>query len=263
MALRLPSARQRRTWSRLDEEFNLGVWQPQLRWDYLAPHQQGLFGVFLDFSFSDSLQVLFFTSPLYLPDQGPNYQLNDGEFTSGNRWFIPPQSRVALFNGSMSGAGAPLFFAIDRPAEEKIILHSSFGIGFKYQAPNDPFWIQANYAYKPENQIHLGIEPTGDLGGSNPVEITALIHATVINSHVFTVESGFDRIDDHGYISLTGDFPNSSGFPSTYRESPLSSMIIVGGAYQHSLAAWLHVPMWLKYAYLKVFDVHTRAMRMV
>src|SRR5690606_33789215 len=46
----LTIGRQKRVWSELDQEFNLGVWQPQLRWDYLAPIQQGLTGVFFDIS---------------------------------------------------------------------------------------------------------------------------------------------------------------------------------------------------------------------
>jgi len=93
-----------------------------------------------------------FTSPLFLPDQGPNYQLNNGQFTSSNRWFMEPQSRVAMFGGSRQ---APLYFEIDQPSEEQIIMNSSFGLGVSYQS-SSPFWFAANYAYKPQNQIHLG-----------------------------------------------------------------------------------------------------------
>ncbi len=93
----LTIGRQKRTWSRLDEQFHLGVWQPQLRWDYLAPIQQGLTGVFFDWSLSTNLNFTFFTSPLHIPDQGPQFRLENGQFMSANRWFAQPTSRVALF----------------------------------------------------------------------------------------------------------------------------------------------------------------------
>jgi hypothetical protein len=92
---------------------------------------------------------------------------------------------------------------------------------------------------------------------SIPLQVDAVIHPVVIKHNVITMETGFDRIDDRGYVSVTGDFPNSSGFPTTYFESPLDSMLIAGGAYQYYLYRWVGVPTWVKVAYLKVFDVHS------
>src|SRR5207248_745849 len=103
----------------------------------------------------------------------------------------------------------------------------SFGLGLAYQPPT-PFWAALNYAYKPQNQIHLGVEckNCANIGGTGPVEVTAVIHPTIVKHHVVTLESGFDRHDDAGYFSFTGDFPNGSGFPADYEESPLDSMMI-------------------------------------
>jgi len=249
--------RQKRTWSHLDEEFNLGVWQPQLRWDYLEPQQEGLIAVFFDFALSHEVSLTLFTSPLFLPDQGPNYQLVDGQFSSSNRWFSQPQSRVALFSQSGISPDTPLYFQIDRPAEERIIMNSSFGLGLNYHSASG-FWSAFNYAYKPQNQLHLGIECTTCLNISGPLAVTAIIHPEVIKHHVLTLESGFDGKDVNGYLSLTGDFPNTSDFPSSYAESPLDSMLIAGGAFQHYIFSWLGVPSWLKYSYVKIFDVQSR-----
>ncbi len=262
----LTIGRQKRNWSYLDEEFNLGVWQPQLRWDYLAPKQQGLTGVFFDWSLSSNLHFSFFTSPLFLPDQGPNYALDNGRFTSSNRWFSPPQSRVALFDGTPYAKDTPLYYKIDRPSEEDILMHSSFGFGVRYEGPG-PFWTQVNYAYKPRNQIHLGIEcekcailsgSSAGASGAAPVEINAVIHPTIIKHHVITWETGLDRIDDRGWISLTGDFPNSSGFPANYEESPLNSAMIAGATYQHYVFSWFGKPSWLKYSYMQMFDLQNK-----
>ena len=261
--LSLTVGRQRRTWSRLDEEFNFGVWQPQLRWDYLSPKQEGLTGIFIDLVADEKFQVTFFTSPIYLPDQGPNFQLNDGKFSSSNRWFMQPTSRVAIFPEAGIGPDAPLYFQINRPAEEQVIMNSSFGLGVSYQ-PTKETWLNLNYAYKPQNQIHLGFEcpvnVCGNIGGPTPLDITVVIHPMVVKHHVLTAETGFDTVDSKGYLSLTGDFPNSSDFPAgaRYMESPLDSMMIAGAAYQHYMFDVLGVPSWMKVAYLKVFNVQSK-----
>ena len=248
----LTIGRQRRTWSRLDEEFNLGVWQPQLRWDYLAPVQQGLTGVFFDWSLAPNLNFTFFTSPLNVPDQGPQFQLKNGQFESGNRWFAQPTSRMAIFPNTAMAIDAPLYFELDKPTEEDLVMHSSFGFGLQYQTPQ-AFWTQFSYAYKPRNQIHIGLECANCVLVGAPMEITAVIHPKIIKHHVVTWEMGFDRIDDRGWLSITADVPNTSGFPREWAEASLDPAIMVGASYQHYVR-WYR-PSWLHYSYLHTFDV--------
>ena len=251
----LTIGRQKRLWSRLDQEFNLGIWQPQLRWDYLRPMQQGLTGVFFDWSLSSALRFSFFTSPVFIPDQGPNFVLRAGHFSSANRWFAPPQSRVQLFENTPYASAAPLYFKIQRPSEEDIVMHSSFGFGVNYQS-SGPFWSQVSYAYKPRNQIHLGIECANCTSiSSGPPEITAVIHPKIVKHNVLTWEGGFDRVDDKGWLSLTGDVPLKSGFPAAYAESPLNTMIVTGFGYQHYVRPWFGVPSWLEYSYMRTFEI--------
>lgn len=255
--MQLTVGRQKRRWSRLDEEFNLGIWQPQLRWDYLEPKPQGLTGFFLDVKATKNLNFVFFTSPVFLPDQGPNYQLKNGEFTSGNRWFREPQSRISLFSDTKFAKDSPLYFEIDRPETEKIVLNSSFGLGAEYVS-DGPFWVSANYAYKPRNQLHLGVECANCALLTSPaLEVTAVIHPTVIKDHVVTFESGLKGEDDNAWISLTGDFPGRSDFPSDYEESPLSSVLIFGGAVEHNMASILGFASWLKLGYLQSYALKT------
>lgn len=248
----LTIGRQKRTWSKLDEEFNLGVWQPQLRWDYLAPIQQGLTGVFFDWSLSSQLRFTFFTSPLAIPDQGPSYQLHNGKFTSDNRWFEQPHSRLQ-YQGNNLSKDAPLYFKLDRPSEEDMVMHSSFGLGLQYQI-NPTFWSNFNYAYKPRNQIHLGIECSNCVDITN-FEVNAVIHPKIVMHHVATWEAGFERTDDRAWVSVTGDFPNSSGFPEVYYQASLDSWIIAGGAYQHYFHRLVGKPSWLQYSYMRAFQV--------
>jgi hypothetical protein len=253
----LTIGRQKRSWSHLDEEFNLGIWQPQLRWDYLNPVQQGLTAVFMDWNLGSGVKLTLFTSPIHLPDQGPQFNLNQGKFESSNRWFVQPQSQIQLFSGTRFSDDVPLYFELDKPAEEEMIMHSSFGFAFNYQGDQSPFWTQVAYAYKPRNQIHLGIECTNcvNIGADPaPVEITALIHTKIINHHVLTWETGFNRIDDQGWISMTGDFPNSSGMPEGYEEAPLNSSFVLGAGYKHYIRDWVKLPSWLQYSYMRLWE---------
>lgn len=257
--MNLTIGRQKRTWSRLDEEFNLGVWQPQLRWDYLAPVQQGLTGVFFDWDVSRQLRLTFFTSPVAIPDQGPSYRLSNGQFQSSNRWFEQPHSRLS-FQGTRQSKEAPLYFKLDKPSEEEIIMHPSFGLGVHYKSES-PFFAQANYAYKPRNQIHLGLEcdACGNLGGPQPLEVTAIIHPKIVNHHVFTLETGFERIDDSGWISGIVDVPNDSGFPEAYQEAPLTPVFIAGVGYQHHIGELIGRPALMRYSYMKAFELKSES----
>jgi len=244
----LTIGRKKRQWSRLDEEFNLGVWQPQLRWDYLAPTQQGLTGVFFDWSLSSNLHFTFFTSPLFIPDQGPEFQLRGGRFFSANRWFAPPNPSLSLFQDTGFAKEAPLYFQIERPPNSEIFTHSSFGFSLNYQS-GGAIWSQVSYAYKPRNQIHIGIESAN---AASPYEINAVMHPKVVSHNVLTWETGFDRVDDRGWMSLTADLPLASGFPSTFAEPALDNLAIGGFAYQHYIRPWLGVPSWLQYSYMRV-----------
>ncbi|MGE4132205.1 MAG: hypothetical protein AB7F86_11245 [Bdellovibrionales bacterium] len=259
--LTLTVGRKRRTWSRLDEQFALGVWQPQLRWDYLAPIQQGLTGIFLDWRMTRQFKTVFYTSPIHLPDQGPQYRLKDGQFYSSNRWFQQPTGAIRLFNETRYAEDVPLHFEIDQPSNDELFVQSGFGLGLEYDHDNG-FWSHLNLAYKPRNQIHLGIECQNCAtlgGGPSPLEITARIHPKTVKHFVATWETGFQKVDHRGWISLTGDFPGTSGFPAEYEEASLDSNAIVGAAYQHALSPdWVGRPMWLQYSYVRVLDLAKR-----
>lgn len=249
--------REKRHWSRVDEEFNLGIWQPQLRWDYLNPVQQGLTGLFFDLKFSESLNVTLFTSPVSIPDQGPQFKLREGRFESSNRWFVQPQSRLQMFQGTRFSDEVPLYFELDKPAEEEMIMHSSFGMAVNYKPEETPFFVQASYAYKPRNQIHLGIECANcvNIGADPaPVEITALIHPKIVKHHVATLEGGFNRVDDQGWVSVTGDVPNSSGMPESYEEAPLNKSIVAGIGYRRFIRGLVRRPSWIGVSYMRMWE---------
>ncbi len=73
-------------WSLLDEQWSLSLWQPHFRWDSVNPDPQGLTGFFAHYS-QPNWKLILFASPIFIPDQGPQVVVKDGELLSSNRWF--------------------------------------------------------------------------------------------------------------------------------------------------------------------------------
>lgn len=137
------------TWSVGEEMWNLGLYQPQFRWNPLDVENQGLFGIFYEKKSGD-LQLNLFGTPFYIPDQGPNYEFKDGQFAASNPYFTPPPQSI-LFQSVL----LPIDYNIIKPEFSDIVLQSGFGIQIKYQ--DSQGWF-ANLAgtYKPSNQIAFG-----------------------------------------------------------------------------------------------------------
>lgn len=141
--------RKLQNWSSLDSIWNLGVYQPQFKWNPLLPENQGLTGIF--YNKKDGLMNLtLFASPLYIPDQGASYELKDGQFQSSNPWFASPPQNIK-FGGQL----LPIDYEIARPEVSSVIFQTQYGADFKY---GDRFGYFANLAgmYKPSNQLALG-----------------------------------------------------------------------------------------------------------
>ncbi|MAV92295.1 MAG: hypothetical protein CL676_12825 [Bdellovibrionaceae bacterium] len=226
--VRVSIGRQKRTWSELDESLGLGVWQPQLRWDYLNPIQQGLTGAFFDMKF-DSLDVTLYGSPIFLPDQGPQFQVKEGRIESANRWFWKPQNRLRLGEDSSN-----LFYELETPKVDEIVMNPSLG-GMMKVDPEGPLEVQLAYAYKPMNQFFIGYECSGcvdPLTGDG----TAKIHPMVVNHHVFTAESRWVREEDRFLFSWTVDRPNDPKIPSDWGGSELRPVSIPGVGYERKFS---------------------------
>ena len=219
--------RQRRTWSEFDQRLALGIWQPQLRWDYLDPIQQGLTGAFFDLDV-DALHMTLFASPIFLPDQGPQFRLNEGRFESPNRWFWQPQTRIRFANETSN-----LYYNLETPRVEEIVMNPSLGAMMQVD-PEGPLFIRLAYAYKPMNQFFLGIECSGCV---DPVttDSTATVHPLVVNHHVLTMESSWIRESDRFLISWTMDRPVDPNIPADWwAGSELKPVSIPGVSYENN-----------------------------
>ena len=247
MGIRWTVGRQKRHWSHFDEEFGMGIWQPQLRWDYLNPIQQGLTGLFFDFAPTRSVSLSFFASSLFLPDQGPNFHMRDGQFASSNRWFWSPRLTAHIFNQT-----PPVSYSVDMPPLSDVVFQPSLGGQLRFESRSTPWWGQVAYAYKPMNQLHLGYECNKCVGLGN-LGPTATIHPSVLMHRVATAEVGLQDENQRGWVSVTSDVPTSPKGPQEWAQSSYSDVVFAGASYAHFMSL-LNRPGWLKVSYLRSFE---------
>lgn len=138
------------SWSRLDSDWKLGIWQPLNRFDYLRPHEQGLTGVFAGWK-HEGFEALLFYSSIYIPEQGPSYELQNGTFRTNNPWFSPPTDTLVLFSKSTR-----VNYTVEMPAVGSVISQQSFGALVRAATPGKKgAYFQGAGMHKPRNQIAL------------------------------------------------------------------------------------------------------------
>jgi hypothetical protein len=218
--------RQRQQWSVFDEEWSLGIWQPMARWDYINPQQQGLTGVFFHYE-ADNFKLMLFGSGLFIPDQGPNFQLQNGQFVSDNRWFEAPESELLLRERVTK-----INYELDRPSVGSVINHGGFGFKGTLGDTHDGAWVSFAAAILPLNQLHISIDPTFSTSLTNfSQEALAVVHPSVVNHQITTLEAGFTEDDDRGWISITRDVPNHPDVPDSWEQSSLNTVLFGGICY--------------------------------
>ncbi len=141
-------------WSFADEFWNLGVTQPIFKWNEARPETQGLTGVFVSIPLAEkTFELTLFGSLLYIPTQGPSYELSNGKITSSNPWFNEP---VEVIN--LNDEKAELTYDIDVPKTREVISQKSWG--FLLGTPiNKRGWLfNSFYLNKPRNELLLPFE---------------------------------------------------------------------------------------------------------
>jgi hypothetical protein len=167
--LKLAVGRKMEAWSELDSAWNLGIWQPLNRFDGLRPSEQGLTGVFANFG-TDRWELILFGSPIFIPEQGPNFELNNGRFQSGNPWFVSPHDSLILFSKETA-----IRYQLEMPTVGSVISHPSGGFLMRAGGIDGlGFQAQLAFAKKPRNQLSVpfsGRHMTGEVNQESAVTI--------------------------------------------------------------------------------------------
>lgn len=163
------------TWSLVDEEFHLGLFQPQLRWNPLLPRTQGLTGVFYEMPVvSRDLHFTFFASAVSIPDQGPGFVFREGEFRRENPWFQYQPTTVRVTGSDKVRA---LSYDVQVPPYDQLLVNPSVGVTATMGSNETSFQARISGAYKASHQINFGTDGTAEPDRAH------LVVAPAINDH--------------------------------------------------------------------------------
>ncbi len=209
-------------WSEMDHQWGLGLWQPRFRWNHFLPEEQGLTGLSVDYENND-LQIIGFATPLYLPDQGPPMVLKDGSFSSPSQYFAAPASSMGLL-----GQNTRVRYQIDQPSITSIVFNPGAAAMIRYGGRTG-FRSQLAYAYKPVNQIFLGVDGFLDLAGSD-YDAIVTAHPRVVYHHLLSWEGGYYRDWTASWVGVTYERPVSDNTPAgwTIQQAAPAALVAVG-----------------------------------
>lgn len=143
-------------WSRIDDDWSLGLWEPVFKSNPLNTSSQGLLGAFMDHRIGP-FKMMLFASPLYLPSQGPNFQISNGAFVPGNPWFRKPPENF-VFSSEVS----KIDYQIERPKDSQIVFQTSVGGQFGVDLTSQQ-QLQLTHIYKPMNDLGLAYNAIMDI----------------------------------------------------------------------------------------------------
>ncbi len=148
--------RKRLLWSELDAQWDFGIWEPLFKWNPLAPERQGLTGFFWQLD-RPYVSFTLFASPFFIPDQGPSFEIKDGQFVKGNPWFRRPPESIRIWQEATA-----IEYQFQRPSESQVVLQNSFGTKVSFGDPQG-LRAQLSYVFKPINQLAVGYQGSLDL----------------------------------------------------------------------------------------------------
>lgn len=208
--------RKLKNWSSLDTIWNMGVYQPQFKWNPLAPENQGLTGL----QWSKHLAgfgITLFASPLYIPDQSANYELKDGQFQSSNPWFAAPPQNIKFGSQIL-----PIDYNIIKPEVSDVISQTQYGAHFSYATTNG-YFVNLAGMHKPSNQLALGYK-----GVLVTTRVRVDVTPKIYFEDIYSADLGVKK--DWGFlqISLLQSKPKNPEFESTYNAPQFDSSTSVG-----------------------------------
>ena len=138
-------------WSKADQLWTSGLWQPRFSWSLLRPEQNGLTGLFWQKPFGNNLNLALFASPIFVPDLGPQYSLVEGRFVSKNPWSVAPPRRANL----PFAEDVEIYYEMDIPPLDQVFLQNS--AAFQVSWDNEFLFTKFSYAYKPVNSVYHSV----------------------------------------------------------------------------------------------------------
>ena len=197
-------------WSEMDEAWSLGTIEPVFKWNPLNRESHGLTGLFW-VTQQSWVQLTAFASTIFLPDQGPGFEINrQGQFSKTNPWFQTPPKTFQPFPGS--DASSNIRYNVRKPPESDVIWQTSMGGSAEGTLTENGLW-RTSYLYKPMSQLALGYDGVYNTGtNTGEVEILPQVGFHRVVSADLAYNFGNYRIG----ASYMGDKPEPLKFESEW-----------------------------------------------
>lgn len=144
----LSAGRKMETWSSSEEEWKQGVFQSRYMQNKLRPQMAGLTGAFASSSYKSFLWTVG-VLPVFVPDLGCHFWVDNNKFASKNPWFLPPASGYR-FNDTVND----IHYSVDKPSAGEVIRHPGFAA--KVEHSGSQFGSRLAGAVKPVPQLLYG-----------------------------------------------------------------------------------------------------------
>lgn len=176
-------------WSRSDELWKRGVFQPRHMDDPLEAKAAGLTGLFFSRK-NKKHSFIMFASPVYIPEFGPRASVINGSIASSNPWFSPPTNKISINDNVVS-----LDYSIERPEIDAIVFNESAGGKYQYESSRGLF-SSLSYLYKPMNHLMFGVPVLLNLNElETDITVEARIRPRVEYHHVTSLTTGLKGIN--------------------------------------------------------------------
>ena len=151
--------RVKKPWSLIDKHWALGLWEPSLKTDGFQFSREGMAGLFYNQQ-TGPWRLTLYASPLFLPDQGPQVKVEEGQLISYNRWFNNRVESVRI--GEIN---SPLVYTLHTPEVNDVLFQESFAVDMSWQGKK----VSAHIAFadKPINQLFIGVQPLHNVSVKN------------------------------------------------------------------------------------------------
>lgn len=233
-------------WSATDEEWKQGVVHSRYMQNRLTPEPAGLFGFFAGQdreTVSWSVGIL----PLYIPDIGAHFTVENGRFQSRNPWFDPPVDRFRF-----RGEDGEIRYSVNQPPVQEIALNPGFITTVESDVGRASS-VRLTLAHKPVPQLLLGFPSLNKVFvGTNADYLQVDVTPQVIYHSVAALET-WNQVGQWTLSSgVTVDAPIGAAFDESYTKQTYSPAWIYGFTASRPLEEEGRYAARLKFGVLKI-----------
>lgn len=223
--------RKKESLSFADSFFNLGLMQSHQSNDNIYFIEGGLTGLAGHYN-GDGFGFAASYNPIFIPNQGPQTNVEDGRIVSSNRWSPSPPSKFKFGDDNKD-----INYAIrDYELTEIISSQSGYMVtAYIGSNPERPY-LRVSYADKPVNEIVLSRDTYSDI---STFEGYVYLNPTVITHQIGAADINLDYRNFKTTFSVISDSPVNKDAPDLEYIQTLSPVTVASAYAGLDLSAWM------------------------